>query len=1016
MYRLASFYLIASGIAALTYQVTWVRLLGLSMGSASASVSTVLAAFFLGLALGSLLAPRLTRSGVNSLKVFLWLEAAMGVSGLALLPILLNLDTLMAWVPELGRALPTKFFVTLALLAVPTICMGATFPVMAALLVRREHEVGRRLGELYSLNTLGAALGAGLAGFVFIPNLGLNGAIYLAAGINLSIALSGMLLGRHLGLPPHEADPTRPSHAAPIQGNFAALVVLAATGGVSIATEVAWTKYLGIFTGTTVFGFAAMLSIFLFGIATGSWAIRRHVHRFRAPMVWLAAGLIATCAALFYTLAGLSYLPDLYQSVNSGDQSALTREWIKYGIVFLLLFPATFLFGALFPLNLALYCGNLGGIRAGVSRAYAVNTLASISGSVAAGFFLIPEYGTDAVLRGAAWILLGTAAFITLQKIATRERLALAGFITMTAVAASLVPTLNFQSYIASVRYEFDRDAAKTEPKFLALHEGRVSVISLVTYDGIKAKLQANGLNESVIDMTDRYNTLAAESMLAYMPYFLHPNPQSAFVLGFGGGVTTQAFTNTDVKSIRVVELEPAVVQAGRALPDGPISALKDPRVKLDFDDARATLLLEKTQYDLIASQPSHPWLAGAANVFTKEFFTIVRSRLNPDGIYSQWINLFRMDVTTLRSLMKAFYDVFPYGMVIAEMETGDLIFIGSQQALHFDPVRIEPKFKRENITRTLGYKEIYSPMDLVWYFSLSREQAVQFAGDAVPNTDTNIISEIRLSGLRDIPTGNENPYTALKEAYSFDFVGYLSEENRAQNLFEFGKRFIDWKYPSVAWKILPKLKVLDQKLARELTHHALWQEHNYPAASQIFAENPEWSDATRQRQGFLHLDLGQMNEARALIPTILDPVMRVQLTARVLSEEGQWQILAKLETTDAATLKWRQLSATKLDLRGGGKALSALAAATNESEAILRTVVDYFAITDDEVNHTLWVSRLQTHLDARNQTLLELAEQALTRRDAKWAQSVLEALEEINPNLTELTRLRAELAKLSPP
>lgn len=852
MYRLASLYLVASGIAALTYQVTWVRLLGLSMGSASASVSTVLAAFFMGLALGSLLAPRLTRSGVNSLKVYLWLEVAMGLSGLALLPILLNLDELMAMVPELGRALPTKFVITLALLAIPTICMGATFPVMATLLVRRNADVGQRLGELYSLNTLGAALGAGLAGFVFIPNLGLDGAIFLAAGINLSIALSGLKLSRTFTLPPHEADPTTQAPQESGKGNFAALIVLAATGGVSIATEVAWTKYLGIFTGTTVFGFAAMLTIFLFGIATGSWSVRRYLNALKEPFAWLAAGLALACAALFYTLAGLTYLPNLYESVNAGGNSAIVREWLKYGIIFVLLFPATFLFGALFPLNLALYCGSLGGVRSGVSRAYAVNTLASIIGSVAAGFFLIPQFGTHAVLSGAAWILLATAAIVSLQKMAPRRRMALASLMTVTAAGATQVPTLDFKNYIGSVRYEFDKDAAKSKPDFLFLKEGRISVISMVSYDGKKAKLQANGLNESVIDLKDRYNTLPAETMLAYMPYFLHPQPKSAFVLGYGGGITTQAFTDTDIESIRVVELEPAVVDAGRSLANGPARALADPRVRLDFDDARITLLLEKTKYDLIASQPSHPWLAGAASVFTKEFFQIVNSRLKQDGIYSQWINLFRMDVTTLRSLMRAFYDVFPYGMVIAEMETGDLILIGSAHALHFDPARVEPRISREAIARTLSHKEIYTAMDVIWYFCLSREQAVKFAGDAEPNTDTNILSEIRLSALRDIPTDAENPYDALKDAYSFDFTGYLPKEGLAQNLFEAGRRFIEWEYPKVARMILPRLEALDPRLARELLHHTLWQEHNYPAATKLFSEHKDWSDTTRLRQSLL--------------------------------------------------------------------------------------------------------------------------------------------------------------------
>ena len=166
MVQLAAGFLLLPGIASLTYQVTWVRLLGLSMGSTSASISTVLAAFFMGLALGSYLAERITRNRINNLTVYIYLEVVIGVCGLALLPILLNLDSVMASMPVLGSAISTKFAVTMVLLCIPTICMGATFPVMASILIRRHNEVGLRMSQLYSLNTAGAVLGAGLAGLV----------------------------------------------------------------------------------------------------------------------------------------------------------------------------------------------------------------------------------------------------------------------------------------------------------------------------------------------------------------------------------------------------------------------------------------------------------------------------------------------------------------------------------------------------------------------------------------------------------------------------------------------------------------------------------------------------------------------------------------------------------------------------------------------------------------------------------------------------------------------------------
>ena len=263
-------FLVLSGIASLTYQVTWVRLLGLSMGSTSAAISTVLAAFFLGMALGSYGAHRITRQHTQNLKPYILLELLIGLTGLALLPVLLHLDSLLALFPAVGMALSFKFLVALILLSVPTLCMGATFPVMASILIRRQDEIGLRMSQLYSLNTAGAVAGAALSGFVFIPNWGLDGAIYIAFALNMTIVLIASYVDRRWTLPPIESAPVLTSPPASIESTTApfrrhALIVLFATGWVSIATQVGWTKYLVIFTGTTIYGFAIILIVFLSG-------------------------------------------------------------------------------------------------------------------------------------------------------------------------------------------------------------------------------------------------------------------------------------------------------------------------------------------------------------------------------------------------------------------------------------------------------------------------------------------------------------------------------------------------------------------------------------------------------------------------------------------------------------------------------------------------------------------------------------------------------------------------------
>lgn len=876
----AASFLVLSGIASLTYQVTWVRLLGLSMGSTSASISTVLAAFFAGMAMGSYLAERISRNRINSFKPYIILEFLIGISGLALLPILLNLDGLLALFPAAGTELGLKFAVAMALLFIPTLCMGATFPVMASILIRRDGEIGLRMGQLYSLNTAGAVLGAAFTGFVFIPNWGLDGSIYIAFALNMTIVLVALFVDRRWTLPAMEpvpvSTPVGYGSADADNGNqLRALVVLAATGFVSIATQVGWTKYLAIFTGTTIYGFAAILTVFLSGIAAGSWAVKSSLEKIHKPERWMALGLLLLGFSLIATRMGFGALPPIYAKINHLSNTPFLLHLAKYVIVFVLLFVPTFLLGALFPLNLKLYCGTLQAVRTRIGKAYSVNTLASIAGAIFAGFWFIPRYGTDHLLTlMAVTILLLSLMFLPTLRLPAL-RFALLGCVAVAFLAAWLAPHLSYKALIASVDYRWDPDAQSgKKPFFLFLKEGKAGVISLVTYDHEVAKLQNNGLNESLINMHDPNKALLIETLLGLVPYMLHENPKSAFVIGFGGGITTRALTLTDLKSIRVVELEPAVVEADRHIAGGDIPALRDPRVHLEFNDARNTLLVEPDRYDLIVAQPSHPWLAGAANVFTLQFWEIVKSRLNDKGVFAQWVNLFNMDATTLRSLFQAFYRVFPQGMSFANLNTGDLVLIGSKQPLTFDYARISHTLQQPKIKATLGTHGIFTPADLLWYFALSRDEALAAAGNARPNTDTNIISEVRLSALTTEPTGDEDPYAFLRRHFHLDLIPYLGK-NAADQLYAQADHYFAWGDPVLVEKAAQQLMKIDPMRARGIEYERAWRAHDYARATALYAQHPQWPDRTYRQQAQTLARQGHLRDARKLLARIKDPDMR---------------------------------------------------------------------------------------------------------------------------------------------
>ncbi|RKY16340.1 MAG: hypothetical protein DRQ55_18190 [Planctomycetota bacterium] len=848
--------LAGSGCAALIYQVVWVRLLRLSMGSTSASMSTVLAAFFGGLALGSWLAGRASRRGPAALRLFLALECTIALCGLALLPLLLRLHEFVSLLPGGADSLAGRFSVTMLLLGLPCMCMGATLPVLAGVLVLRQRDMASRLGGMYGLNTAGAVVGAALTGFVLVPRLGLDGANAVAVGLNLSVVMLGLAARKSLTASPVNDEVTVAPGAsvasapdAPVSTGAARALSAAAaapnptpkntpqptrarraqrsslpflfvTGLTAIATEVGWTRILAIFTGSTLYGLAAILAIFLGGIALGAWAIRSRLDGIRSHPSWLAYGATLLALALLGTRACLSTVPAVHEALAALKLAPWLHGLLRYGYTAALLIAPTFLFGALFPLALSVYCGRVAALPRRMGSALAVNTFASILGSIGAGFWWIPRYGTDAMLLGCA-VLIGTLPLLLLPSLAGRARVAALALTAIVALAAARLPGLDLQRLVTSVRYAYDEDAQQGEPpEYLFIEEGDTGVISVVTYNGQVAKLQNNGLNEAWIDLKNPRHGVLAETLLGLLPTFLHDAPRSALVIGLGGGTTVRALTFTPLESIRVLELEPVVVRAVTAVLPLERLGLDDPRVELDIGDARHALLVQPDAYDLIVSQPSHPWLAGAANLFTREFFQLVTKRLTPGGIFGQWVNLFHMDATTLRSVLAAFFEVFPHGFALVVESSSDLLLFGSEQPIRFDHARITERMWPRDIRARLKVHMIRGPDDLLGLLALSRAEALAASADAVPNSDLNILTEVRLGDLGPELTPEQDPFGLLAEFGQMDLSELLAEGELTQRLHAVGLALIKRGRPERVPAVIEQLQPLAPDLAADLATH----------------------------------------------------------------------------------------------------------------------------------------------------------------------------------------------------
>lgn len=1006
MLRLAAVFLVLSGVASLTFQVTWVRLIGLSLGATAAAVSSVLTAFFLGLSLGSYLAQRWLTRLRALLPVYLGLEAVIGVFGLLLLPVLLRLDHIAALAAPAGDAVWLKFLISVALLVVPTAAMGATFPVMAALVIRRSGEVGLRLSQLYSFNTLGAVLGAGLSGFVFIPRLGLNGAIILASCLNLGIVAIGSVfrwgftggLGDQVNRDHTSARTLQDTVGADSSTHAKILCVLFATGFVAVAAEVAWTKYLVIFVGTTIYGFSAILCIFLCGIAAGSWYARFRGRGLRSAHTSLAQGLLLLGLCLFLARAGLSYVPNVFYFLRNLEAAQAVDFAIKLAVVFVLIFPPTFVFGALFPISLRLYCEDFVGVRSRLGVAYAVNTLGSIAGSIAAAFYFIPRYGTDALLT---WTALGVTFLPALFLPELRQRRKNRGLWPLVAAALfalTSLPHLDFEKLIASVGYDLVGRKGK-DPKFLYLHESKTGVISVATYNGREVHFYNNGLNESAFNLRNPKRALLVESLLGYVPYFAHPKPKSAFVVGLGGGVTMRALLSARLDSVRVVELEPRMHQALLTVVGAAKAGLTDPRLRLDFTDARYALRVTRDRYDILVSQPSHPWRAGAANLFTEEFFELARSRLLPAGIYGQWLNLFRMDTETLRAIMRSFLTVFPHALSMIDPRGDDLLMFGSTEPIKFDWEKVQARLDEGPVKEVLAPLKVKRPEHLLAMIALTRSDMLRATGAGPHNTDTNILSEVRLARAQEF--NSKEVLKFLKGFTSFDVGTYLgpntlTPEAKAAHLLKVADQLMSEGRYSEAKKLAESARHLDPDPGNLCLYRIAWAQSDAEQALSLYAQRKRWPDDVHIQQAQLQTSLMHYDEAERIVKRISKRSERRLQWARLANARGAWKQLADMQAENATERAYQLTALARKDILEAGRELLELPASATSEIPHQYVKLGYFAATQqfDSFDRTLQkLSRLKSREAAFLQRFARTArangDRALARKLSQRALSL---------------------------
>jgi spermidine synthase len=742
-----------SGACALVYQVMWLRLLALVFGVTVYAASTVLAGFMAGLAVGSLTAGRLAGRMPRPLAAFGVAEILVGLTALGS-PVVLEALTRL-WVtvhPSLPDSLAAvtviRFICAFAVLLLPTSLMGATLPLIIRSAVAQEPRIGARIGLLYAINTTGAIVGALVAGFYLISEVGVQRSFVLAATTNVLIGMAALAAAYVLpradtGSAPDAPAPAEHETSLSVRQRQAVLATFFFSGVLSLALELIWFRMLAVYLRPTAYAFTIMLAVVLAGIALGSAVATPLLRRRREwlPVLTVIQLLIGLAAALsFNTLARSQALVEASRSTGS-LLAALGLDGYLGPIVIsstAAMLPATLLLGLAFPMGLALWAGD--DPRQDTSRRvgvfYSLNVLGAIAGSVIAGFGLLPSIGSQASLLVAA----GLAVLSSVGLAATqwRDRPNFAGFMMLVGPVAFAMTALNtvnpfdvaFERFHRGERLLWREEGAQTT---VAIHErsGGAKPMRVMYLDGMH---QAN----------DSDGTAFVHHRIGALPVMLHPNPTTALVVGMGGGATPGAVARFDVE-VDVVELSGAVVEGSNFFTNINFDLLKRPNVHLRVDDGRNFLMMTRKKYDVITADIILPRHAGAGALYSQEYYQMVRRALAPGGLVMQWNG--GETETEYKMLMRTFLSVFPHTTLWGD---GSLM-LGSLEPFELSAAALAARRQRPGFTDLFDWD-----IDTMRRLYVAGPDAVRaYAGDGPLLTDDKPVIEYFLSLPKNDPPPN---------------------------------------------------------------------------------------------------------------------------------------------------------------------------------------------------------------------------------------------------------------------
>ncbi len=704
---------VASGGAALIYEIVWFQMLQLVIGSSAVSLAVLLGTFMGGMCLGSLLVPRLLARIRRPLRLYAALEIAIAAAGILLLLALPLLER--GYIGWAGHALPgvaARALLCATCLLPPTLCMGATLPVIAHAMEADDRGVVW-VGYFYGANTLGAVAGTLLAGFYLLRLHDSYIATGAAVAANAFAAIGAWLIATDIYSRPADNRRAAVENAVPGAGGAAAVWwVLALSGAAALGAEVIWTRLLSLMLGGTVYTFSIILAVFLAGLGAGGHAGAWLAGHVRRPLLALGGCQAAQALAILVAATLIARVLPYWHI----EQTAEVRPLVKFGwdiaraacAVFV---PALF-WGATFPLALAATGPAAGSPARRVAGNYAANTLGAIVGALAMSLWLVPAIGTQQAQR--LLILLSlVAALIAWARSDGWRWPVLALVIAAGAFAIVRVPAIPWQL----VAYGREILWPEQAENILFLGEGKNSSVAVSRSDDGARYFHTSGKTEASSLAKD----MRLQRMLGHLPALLHENPRSVLVVGCGAGVTAGSFVPyPSIQRIVICEIEPMIprfVAPWFKLEN--YNVVHDPRVEIVNDDARHYLATTREKFDIITSDPIHPWVKGAAVLYTQEYFTLCREHLNPGGICTQWVPFYESSRAAVQSELATFFSIFPEGTLWGNDDEGrgyDTVVFGRVGPLHVDLDALQRRLERPDF---LGVRDSLSEVGLGSSFTL---------------------------------------------------------------------------------------------------------------------------------------------------------------------------------------------------------------------------------------------------------------------------------------------------------